>query len=83
MALIGTMPTRPATTLWRAKTFIIHQTKIRFYQSRDSRVLHRDPRDLPSFNRNNWVDAEEAMSTCFDDVTSVHVEQRASDQWAL
>ena len=83
MALIGTMLARLATTPWRAKTFTIHQTKIQFYQSQDSKDPHCEPRDLPSFNQNDWIDAEGAESTCFDDVTSVHMTRRASNQWAL
>ena len=41
------------------------------------------PRGPPQLQQNDWVDAEVAKSTCFDDVTSVHVEQQASHQWAL
>ena len=74
MILIGTMPTCMAPIPW---------TKMRFHQDRDSRDPHRDPGDLPAFDKHDWQEAENAESSCFSDVRSSHVERWASDQWAL
>ena len=62
MALIGTMSARWVTTLWKAKTFPIHQPKLRFYQTGDSKAPYRDPGDLLPFDWNDWADAEVAES---------------------
>ena len=83
MATIGTIPSRGNLAKWKAKTFTIHQTKLRYYQSGESKAPYRDPGKLPSFDRNDWLDAETAKSTCFDDVTSAHVERLGVDSWAL
>ena len=83
MATISTIPSRRNLAPWKAKTFMLHQTKLRYYQSGDSKAPYCDPGDLPSFDHNDWLEAETAKSTCFDDVTSAHVERLGVDSWAL
>ena len=73
------MPARLSTTLWRAKTFPIHQTKLRYYQAGDSNAPSHDPGDLPPFDWNDWADTKVAESTCFDDVPSTWNDRPPTD----
>jgi len=77
MALIGTIPAWNATSKREARQFTVHRTKLRFYQSQDSKEPYCDPRYLLAFNNQDCFGAELAESLVSSDVGSLHVEGMA------